>query len=127
MKPVPLTKKQKEHNTFMKEFVNFCRKHYSYNFYRQILKERQYSKNLWQCVRCKSIQEKQSIKVDHIEPIIPIGKEAKYMSLDEIKYNMFEKEVQILCDICHIEKTQYENEQRQEYKEKQKNGGETLL
>lgn len=59
---------------------------------------------------------------DHIEPVIPLDKQTKDVSFDEIIGRMFcEKDgIQILCKACHDEKTDEEKEQRKKYKEKKK-------
>lgn len=51
---------------------------------------------------------------DHIEPVIPIGKKTKDLTLDEISDRMFCEEdgIQILCEICHNIKTNEEDSRR---------------
>lgn len=70
----------------------------------------------------KKLQEKYYDKVvemgvlykDHINPVIPVGKQTKDLTFDEIIGNMFcEKDnIQCLCKSCHDEKTAQEKAKR---------------
>lgn len=98
-------------------------------------------KALFECASCKNYvykgtsdknfkeyKEKYSSKAvikgriyhDHIEPVIPVDKQTKDLTFDEIIDRMFCKvdNIQILCKPCHDRKTDLEKEERKRNKKK---------
>ncbi len=59
------------------------------------------------------------MKIDHVEPVVPLNKARRDMTWDEVVDRMFncpDDNLQALCDKCHKIKTQAENKIRREYK-----------
>lgn len=66
------------------------------------------------CEVCKSPSPEWSSQVDHIEPLIPIGKTMADMSMDELIDRTWcsEDNLQAICSTCHDAKTKIEREAR---------------
>src|SRR5205814_2211218 len=74
------------------------------------------------CSVCKMPTPKSYMKVDHIEPVVPIDRSFNDMSLDETADRMWcdEKNLQAICDPCHLSKSTKENKLRRDNKKKEK-------
>jgi 5-methylcytosine-specific restriction endonuclease McrA len=66
----------------------------------------------------ETVDKKTNINIDHIDPVIPIDKQAKDMKLDEIfdRTDCSEDNLQLLCKKCHNEKTALEKKLRKKTK-----------
>lgn len=66
------------------------------------------------CEVCKSPSPEWSSDVDHIDPLIPIGKTMAEMSMDELIDRTWcpEENLQAICSDCHDVKTKKEREER---------------
>lgn len=66
------------------------------------------------CAKCGQVVPKYTCDVDHIEPVIPIGRHMKDMSLDEAVDRIWCNEVnlQVMCGPCHDNKTKLERKLR---------------
>ncbi len=73
------------------------------------------------CSDCKNTFGVTKISVDHIDPVIPLGKKIDDMSWDEVVERMFceKSNLQVLCkEGCHKIKTSVERKKRKELKQK---------
>lgn len=66
------------------------------------------------CEVCKSPSPEWSSDVDHIEPLIPIGRTMAEMSMDELVDRTWcpEENLQAICLTCHDSKTKMERDAR---------------
>ncbi len=66
------------------------------------------------CEVCKQPSPEWSSDVDHIDPLIPIGKTMAEMSMDELVNRTWcpEENLQAICLTCHDAKTKIEREAR---------------
>jgi 5-methylcytosine-specific restriction endonuclease McrA len=62
------------------------------------------------CASCEKIVPTYTVAVDHKDPVIPISTTFEQMSLDEVVDRMWcdIKNLQVLCESCHNEKTKAE-------------------
>jgi 5-methylcytosine-specific restriction endonuclease McrA len=69
------------------------------------------ARNQYKCANCEKIFTRKEIKIDHIEPIVPLS---GFTTWDEYINRMFcgVEGLQILCSPCHNEKTWDENSGR---------------
>jgi hypothetical protein len=76
-----------------------------------VLKNARIGRGIYQCKACSKIVGPKDIKVDHIEPVIPV---TGFTTWDDLIVRLFceESGLQAICKICHDEKTKKENEQR---------------
>lgn len=74
------------------------------------------------CFKCGGIFKSTEIQIDHRDPVIPLNIPSKHFSYDSIAERLFcdEENLQILCRVCHTEKSQIENSIRREWKNKEK-------
>lgn len=74
------------------------------------------------CAGCKTIVPKYTCDVDHIEPVIPIGRHMKDMEIGEVVDRIWcvESNLQVLCEVCHNEKSKKERKERSEAKKAQR-------
>lgn len=77
-------------------------------------------RTIYRCEDCRGEFARDEVKIDHIEPAVDPDK--GWQSWDEYITRMFPEVegFQILCEICHKEKTKKENEQRKENRKKAK-------
>ena len=75
------------------------------------------------CQECKQPTAKYQAEVDHVLPIIPVDQTLEHMSWDTVINRIWcdEKNLQVLCPLCHDVKTKAERKLRTEYKRKLKN------
>lgn len=73
------------------------------------------SRGVYQCNMCKTVVGAKEIKVDHIEPVIPIE---GFESWDIVIERLFCEEdgFQAICKTCHDSKTQIENNKRKAWR-----------
>jgi len=64
------------------------------------------------CAKCKESFTMRDVQVDHIDPVVPVGRELQ--SWDEYICRLFcgVDNLQVLCKPCHKEKSNNENSQR---------------
>lgn len=79
------------------------------------LKKARLSRGVYQCSTCSTIVSNREIKVDHIEPVIPI---TGFTNWDDFINRLFceESGLQAICEKCHAAKTLKENEARKIFK-----------
>jgi 5-methylcytosine-specific restriction endonuclease McrA len=75
------------------------------------------------CAICKQPEAKSYVEVDHIEPVIPLGKSMEDMSLDEVADRIWCEinNLQVVCPACHKEKTKAERKLRHLAKKEKQN------
>jgi len=80
------------------------------------------SRGLYKCSICKQLFGPKEIVLDHILPIIPVNIPLQHLSLDIYINNLFCKKegFQVLCKKHHLEKSQKENTERDEWLSKEK-------
>lgn len=76
----------------------------------------------YRCFKCQKEFNSTQVQVDHIEPVVPLNIPAKHMCFDILINRLFceESNLQILCKADHKEKSQQENQIRQEWLAKTK-------
>jgi len=75
-------------------------------------------KEVWhECVLCHKLQKR--LQVDHINPVIELGKTRKDYTLDEYfkRLDCDESNLQAICKECHAAKTLQENKERRSHGE----------
>ncbi len=79
-------------------------------------------KVLFKCNHCKEKFMGTQVQCDHIEPIVPVQIPGKHMDMVQILWrtNVDIDQLQILCKPCHKIKSQEENKQRRDWKNKMK-------
>lgn len=81
-------------------------------------------RNAYKCAKCENIFPKKEIRLDHIEPVVPVEgfKNGSDFDLHEFAERLLveENQFQVLCNNCHHEKSQGENSKRRERKAKKK-------
>lgn len=77
---------------------------------------------LFECAECKNKEMRKNVQCDHVEPVVPVEIPSKHMSLAIICHRLFvgKEGLQILCKSCHKEKSKKENEQRRQWRKKEK-------
>jgi len=75
-----------------------------------------------QCSVCLKMEAKSNVQVDHIVPLIPVGKRLEDMEWDDVVNRLWcdESNLQIMCKPCHKQKTKIENQERRRLKKEQK-------
>lgn len=96
-------------------FISFCRKCFRWSpAYRETLKkafvEKREGVEYYRCESCKQVVERQEKQVDHIDPVVPIGKQWD-RDWNEYRNRCFvaSDRLQVLCKSCHKLKTSKEN------------------
>lgn len=66
------------------------------------------------CQNCGQVFPSYTAQVDHREPLIPIGHTLEDMSWDDVIERLWcgENNLQVLCEMCHNEKSSNERKQR---------------
>jgi 5-methylcytosine-specific restriction endonuclease McrA len=69
---------------------------------------------MYLCKTCRRAFAGKDVQVDHIDPVVPIGKKGVYMSFDEIADRIYcdPKNLQVLCKPCHKHKSAIEAGER---------------
>lgn len=71
---------------------------------------------MWKCQnpKCEKALKSNEVQIDHIEPIVPIGKKQADMTIDEYVSRLFcsADNLQCMCHECHLEKSKEEREKR---------------
>lgn len=104
-------------------FIGFCRKTFRWSpAYRSAVKgaEEKTADGLrYRCKACGSLVERSEKQVDHIEPVVEIGKPGN-TSWDYYRDRLFVsvEKLQVLCRGCHKSKTNEENQRRRQCKSK---------
>ena len=82
---------------------------------RECLTKARIARGVYKCQICSSIVNNKEIKIDHINPVIPIE---GTNSWDEIINRLFCEEdgYQAICKTCHDNKTRDENAKRKAFK-----------
>lgn len=80
-----------------------------------VLKKARIGRGIYQCSSCSKIVGSKEIKIDHIEPVVPV---TGFTTWDDIIQRLFceESGLQAICVACHAEKTSKENENRRRCK-----------
>jgi len=80
-----------------------------------VLKKSKIARGLHQCSLCSAIVNYKEIKVDHIEPVVPV---TGFTTWDDLINRLFCEEagLQAICEACHSEKTKKENESRKRWR-----------
>jgi 5-methylcytosine-specific restriction endonuclease McrA len=80
-----------------------------------VLKKARLSRGVYQCSSCSKVVSNREIKIDHIEPVIPV---TGFTTWDDFINRLFceESGLQAICEPCHAEKTSKENEIRKRLK-----------
>lgn len=76
----------------------------------------------WSCASCKKLIDENNIKVDHIEPVVPVHKNRVSMNLRELYERTYcsVDNLQIMCAACHNIKSAGEAKQRASFRTKKK-------
>jgi 5-methylcytosine-specific restriction endonuclease McrA len=76
-----------------------------------VLKKARIARGMYQCSLCSKVVGSKEMKVDHIEPVVPV---TGFTTWDDLISRLFceESGLQAICKPCHDEKTKKENEQR---------------
>lgn len=76
----------------------------------------------FRCTECKKLEPAYLAQIDHIEPVIPLDREADSMELEEVVDRSWcdEKNLQPLCKPCHLVKSKAENKERRAIKKGKK-------
>lgn len=76
-----------------------------------VLKNSRIGRGMYQCKICCKIVTTKEIKVDHIDPVVPV---TGFTTWDDLIARLFceESGLQALCKVCHDKKTKEENDQR---------------
>lgn len=82
----------------------------------ECLKLARVARGLYKCNMCKEEFPRSSVHVDHIDPVISIKE--NFTTWDDFINRLFcnVEQFQLLCESCHLIKTQIENEMRKHYK-----------
>jgi 5-methylcytosine-specific restriction endonuclease McrA len=80
----------------------------------------QISYKLWGCESCGDILHYGQIQRDHIDPKVPIDMNVNDLNLQEYydRTNCKADNIMVLCEKCHSEKSDNENQLRLEYRKK---------
>jgi len=78
----------------------------------------------FKCSDCNKPFGQKGIQVDHIEPVVPIGKTSREMTWDELVDRLYcdIENLQVLCTKCHKKKSAEERSLRQDVKRQLKDG-----
>jgi len=121
MKPI------KDLDKFREQFVRWTLRRASFRWppRGEALKAARVDRGIYQCNLCKGKFKNKEIKVDHVEPVVPVfvrGAVLKVPSLEQYVSRMFPEVAgfQVLCKTCHDSKTKRENEERRANKKRSK-------
>jgi hypothetical protein len=80
-----------------------------------VLKKARIARGIYQCSTCSKVVGNKEIKVDHIEPVVPV---TGFSTWDDIIERLFceESGLQAICATCHTEKTSKENVDRKRWR-----------
>ena len=75
-----------------------------------------------QCNICNKPSPQYKAAVDHVYPVVPVDKSLEVMSWDELINRIWCPRIylQILCKVCHDEKTKQERKERTKFKKEQR-------
>lgn len=81
-------------------------------------------RNAYKCAACQGVFPKKEIRLDHVEPVVPVDgfKNKESFDLHEFAERLLVEEsgFQVLCDTCHNNKSKIENTERRKNKAKKK-------
>ena len=82
---------------------------------RECLTKARIARGIYKCQMCSKIVNNKEIKIDHINPVIPIE---GFKAWDEVVERLFCEEdgYQAICKDCHDAKTKKENDQRKAFR-----------
>lgn len=80
-----------------------------------VLKKARIGRGIYQCSACSKVVGTKEIKIDHIEPVVPV---TGFSTWDDIIERLFceESGLQAICVTCHTEKTSKENINRKRWR-----------
>jgi 5-methylcytosine-specific restriction endonuclease McrA len=83
-----------------------------------VLKRARIARGMYQCTACSKIVGAKEIKIDHIEPVVPV---TGFTNWDDLIGRLFceESGLQAICKSCHDNKTKEENEKRKRWRKEQ--------
>lgn len=113
----------------LKRVIDAVRKEFSLSIEYAIIKHKGLAREVgprggrrFICNKCSNIFDENSIKIDHIIPIVPLDSSAAEMGL-EMFYNRCRcsaDNLQVLCKTCHDLKSKQENEERKKFRKLRK-------
>jgi 5-methylcytosine-specific restriction endonuclease McrA len=73
------------------------------------------ARGMYQCQSCSKVVGPKEIKIDHIDPVIPV---TGFVDWNDVVERLFceESGLQAICIECHSVKTEEENKQRRRWK-----------
>jgi 5-methylcytosine-specific restriction endonuclease McrA len=79
-----------------------------------VLKKARIGRGIYKCTLCSTMVSSKEIKVDHIEPVVPLD---GFISWDNLIERLFceESGLQAICKTCHDKKTKEENQKRRSF------------
>jgi len=82
---------------------------------RVVFQKARIARGMYQCAVCSKIVSTKEIKIDHIEPVVPIN---GFTNWDDLISRLFceESGLQAICKDCHKIKTDKENSDRRRLK-----------
>jgi 5-methylcytosine-specific restriction endonuclease McrA len=82
---------------------------------RECLTKARIARGMYKCQSCSAVVGNKEIKIDHIDPVIPIE---GFQTWDDVINRLFCEEdgYQAICKKCHDEKTKKENTQRKAFR-----------
>jgi hypothetical protein len=82
---------------------------------KEVLTKARIARGIYTCNICKKVVGPKEIKVDHIEPVVPV---TGFTNWDDIIGRLFcgEEGLQAICHPCHTVKTTEENRKRKFWK-----------
>lgn len=116
-------------NKFREQFVRWTLRRASFRWppRGEALKAARVDRGLYRCASCSKIYGNKEVRVDHIEPVVPVHTLSNInryttRSLDGYVLRMFPEAcgLQVLCTTCHALKTKGENDARREAKKRQR-------
>src|ERR1700677_279103 len=120
----------KDLDKFREQFVRWTLRRASFRWppRGEALKAARIERGLYQCNLCKGRFKNKEVKVDHVDPVVPILSNScrnVSPSTEQFVQRMFPagEGFQVLCKPCHDNKTRSENEQRRESRKLQKARG----
>lgn len=113
---------------FREQFVRWTLRRASFRWppRGEALKAARVERGLYRCASCSKIYGNKEVKVDHIEPVVPVQCLSERATASETvgRYvlRMFPElaGLQVLCTTCHALKTKGENDARREAKKRQR-------
>lgn len=82
---------------------------------KECLRKARIARGMYTCNMCKKVTQTREIKIDHINPVIPVE---GFKDWDDVVKRLFCEEdgFQAICKECHDIKTKSENDKRKSFK-----------